>query len=475
MRRVAVVVAAAAVVVGACGGGNKSNKSYDGRGGGQPGTTVAPDRLARQCPLAALASAPKPVRITYWHAMQRANETTLKKLTAQFNAAQSDVRVTLVNQQGYDESFTKYKSAAGTKDAPDLVQIEDTALQQMIDSETVVPAAACVAAGTTDVSDILPRVLAYYTVAGTLYPVPFNVSNPVFYYNKVAFRKAGLDPAQAPATLAEVSTDAQRIKAAGYQYGFYYKRDSWVLEQYLALNGLPYVDNGNGRTGRAGRALFDTPAARAVLTQIAAMVRSGVAASNPSSGPSGFDNLLAICNGKAAMTIDTSAALGTAYDVLGAGQCPSKVEIGVAPLPGATASGGVLVGGAANYIPKGTDPAKIAAAWRFAQFLTTPGAQATWSAGTGYLPISRQAARSSTITKLWAERPGYKVAYDQLVNGPTNEATAGPVIGAYKSVRDEVTKMLEAVLISGAPVDRALAAAVTASDAAIAEYNRAAG
>ena len=47
-----------------------------------------------------------------------------------------------------------------------------------------------------DISDILTRVVQYYSVGGVLYPVPFNVSNPVLYYNKVAFRKAGLDPAK---------------------------------------------------------------------------------------------------------------------------------------------------------------------------------------------------------------------------------------------------------------------------------------
>ncbi len=33
--------------------------------------------------------------------------------------------------------------------------------------------------------------------------MPFNVSNPVFYFDKNAFRKAGLDPDKPPATLDE--------------------------------------------------------------------------------------------------------------------------------------------------------------------------------------------------------------------------------------------------------------------------------
>jgi sn-glycerol 3-phosphate transport system substrate-binding protein len=385
------------------------------------------------------------------------------------------VQVTLVNQQGYDDNFTKYRTVAGTKDAPDLIQIEDTDLQQMIDSQSILPAAACVAASHADLSDILPRVVSYYSVGGTLYPVPFNVSNPVFYYNKAAFQKAGLDPTKAPTTFDEIKTDAQKIKAAGYQYGFYYKRDAWVLEQFLALNGEPYVNNGNGREKRATAVLFDTATARSILGDIQDLVHSGLAATNPSSGPSEFDNLLSICNGKSAMTIDTSAALGTAYSVLSSGGCSVKVSIGVAPLPESNGQGGVLVGGAANYIPKGSDPAKIAAAWKFAQFLTTPASQATWSAGTGYVPISKQATQSTAIQQLWATKPGYKVAYDQLANGKENVATAGPVIGDYGGVRKAVTDMLEAILITNQAVDAALKSAVSKANDAITTYNSSQG
>ncbi len=467
VRRAVLVMTMVVALAGlaACGGSSSPNKAA-------PGTTAASqDQLAKQCPLSALTAATKPVKITYWHAMTRANEDTLKALTAKFNASQHDVQVTLVNQQSYDDNFTKFKTVAGTGDSPDLVQIEDIDLQRMIDSGAVIPAAACVAASKADISDILPRVRNYYSVAGTLYPVPFNDSNPVFYYNKAAFTKAGLDPNKPPATWAEVKTDAQALKSSGLKFGFYYKRDSWVLEQFLSLAGEPYVDNGNGRTKRADKVVFDTPTARSILSDLADLVHGGLAGTNAASGPGEFDNLLSICNGENAMTIDTSAALGTAYQVLGGGGCKAKVEIGIAPLPGSSAAGGVLVGGAANYIAKGSDPAKVAAAWKFAQFLTTPESQAQWGAGTGYVPISKLAVTSPTITQLWAKSPGYKVAYDQLANGAENTATAGPVIGDYQGVRDAVINMLESILITKTPVATALSSATSTANAAIAAYN----
>ena len=47
----------------------------------------------------------------------------------------------------------------------------------------------------------VPAVAAYYTnTKGQMLSLPFNSSTTVFYYNKDAFEKAGLNPNRAPAT-----------------------------------------------------------------------------------------------------------------------------------------------------------------------------------------------------------------------------------------------------------------------------------
>ena len=66
---------------------------------------AAPDATAansKTCPLNALKSAKtKPVEITMWHSMTRANDETLQKLVGDFNSSQGDVKVDLVNQVDY--------------------------------------------------------------------------------------------------------------------------------------------------------------------------------------------------------------------------------------------------------------------------------------------------------------------------------------------------------------------------------------
>ena len=99
-----------------------------------------------------------------WHSMPRANEETLQALTDKFNSSQSDVKVTLVNQVSYDDTFTKYKAGLASGDLPDVVQLQGSDQQQMIDTQTALPASACAKADKYSFSDFLPRVLSYFTV-----------------------------------------------------------------------------------------------------------------------------------------------------------------------------------------------------------------------------------------------------------------------------------------------------------------------
>jgi sn-glycerol 3-phosphate transport system substrate-binding protein len=433
------------------------------------GADALPAQSSGKCPLGALKNAKsKPVEIAYWHSMVRANEETLQRLTDEFNSSQNDVRVNLINQTSYEDTLNKFRAGLSTGDLPDLVQIEDTGLQQMIDTQAILPAQACVKADKYDLSDHLKRVVDYYSVKGQLWPMPFNVSNPVLYYNRKAFQAAGLDPNNPPKALDEVKAAAQKLKDSGAvgQAGFGLKLDPWYLEQWSAIGGRTYVNNGNGRKSRASAVTFDNRSGREIFTFMNQMVQQGLARTNPVGT---FDNLIGIGNGNFAMTIDTSAALGTIQQGLAGGELPN-VELGVAPMPGPKGKGGVLVGGAANYIVSKSSPEKQAAAWQFAKFLNEPESQADWSVGTGYVPITEAAANVPQVQQYWAANPGFKVAYDQLVGGVTNTATAGPVIGDYQGVRDAVLDA-EQQMFNGMAPRSALKQAKQDANGKIEEYN----
>ncbi len=435
---------------------------------------AAPARGGDECPLKALDNADGPVEITFWHAMTRANEETLIRLTDAFNSSQSQVQVSLVNQTTYEDTVEKFRNALATGNVPDVAQLPETFLQQAIDSQAILPVQACVDADDYELSDYLPRVIDYYTVEDTLWALPFNVSNPVLYYDKDAFIAAGLDPEQPPETLEEVRTASEAITASGYPAGYALKIDSAFFEHFLAKSGKPYVNNGNGRKERATEVDFDNKQGREYFTWMSEMVADGLAVTNARTGASGIDNYLAIGNRQAAMTIDSIAGLGTIAQVLGSGQF-AHVDLGVAPMPGPVDKGGVLVGGAAFYIMKDTSDEKQAAAWEYAKFMNEPENMAEWAAGTGYIPIRESAVDLPVFQQRLSEIPEFIIGFDQLLEGKANPATAGPVIGDYLGVRsaidDEITRMLS----EGTKPNVALKAAKKNSDEVIQNYNERVG
>ena len=95
--------------------------------------------------------------------------------------------------------------------------------------------------------------------------MPFNISNPVLFYNKKMFAAAGLDPEKPPVSLDELRADSEAIVYSGAAtYGL--ALDSgfdcgggWYIEQWFAKAGEFYADNENGRTARATKVLYNNP------------------------------------------------------------------------------------------------------------------------------------------------------------------------------------------------------------------------
>ena len=367
-----------------------------------------------------------------WHSMNRALGDTLTALTDDFNSSQSDVKVNLVNQIEYAQTFTKYKAGLASGDLPDIVQLQETEQQQMIDTKTVLPAGVCAKADKYSFADFLPRIISYFTVEGTQYAMPFNNSGPVLFYNKKAFGAAGLDPEKPPTTFDEMRAAAEKLKANGVEAPLGLKTEPGYFEHWRAMANKLYVNKSNGRTGRATKTVYQDATGRQIFSWLSGMVKDGLATTNPDLGAN-FDNLLGIRSGLHAMAIDTSAVLGTITEVLSAGNDPN-IEIGVAPMPGPSHKGGVLVSGGSLYMVNKSAPEKQAAAWKFLKFLDEPENMTTWAIGTGYIPIRKSSAESAEMQQYWAQNPNYKVAYDQLLGGPVNPATSGSVIGQYTGV-----------------------------------------
>jgi len=449
-----VALGASGVVLSACSSGS-------GPGGSSPKTSSSTFPLG-----AAAAASSKPVQITLWHSMTSANLTTITNLTNQFNGSQSDVHVSLVNQNSYTDTLTAYTAALSGGTLPHVVQMQTTELQFMIDSQSIVPIQHAVEADHYDLSDFIPSTVNFFKVKGVLYAIPFNISSNVLYYDKKAFEAAGLDPNSPPKSLDDLRSAAEKIVSSGTEkYGMSLKVTDSDFELQMALAGADLVNDDNGRSGRAAAVSFDDKTGKAIFEWWGGMLSDKLA--QPTSNTS-YDNLLAIGNRIAPMSWETSAALGTILTVL---NTYPQVTLGVGSLPSPTSpEGGVFAGGAGMYIVAKSTPEQQDAAWQYLKFLNEPAQQAAWAVGTGYIPIRKSATDLPSVTDAWSNVPGYRVAYEQILASPTNPATAGAVIGPFSQVSSAINDAITS-LASGTRPDTALSDAASACDQAISSYN----
>jgi sn-glycerol 3-phosphate transport system substrate-binding protein len=422
------------------------------------------------CNLKALANHKGLVNITFWESASTANLPVLQAITSGFNSSQSKVHVTLVTQAGYTDTWQKYEAGLTNGQLPDAVQIEDQDTQEAIDTGSFLPVQSCMNAAKYSTSDYLPRPLDYWKVNGVQWALPFAVSAPIVFYNENAFTKAGLNPNDPPATLTQMVADAKALKASGS--GMALVLDPWHLETWLATANQLFVNNNNGRTGRATKGVFNTKTAVSIFSQLSTMVRSGDATTNPSTGPDAYDNLLGMGSGKYGMTIETSAALGAVTALLGGGKY-ANVKLGEGPFPAYSASvkGGIEPGGSGVYISKKEPALDQAASWQFISYLMSTQSQATWAAGTGYIPVRKSSAQTATLQHLWTTDPGYKIAYNEVNNGTNSYATSGSVIGPYADVRTDVSNAEISMYTQGVSPAAAVKTAEQNVNSTISNYN----
>ena len=268
--------------------------------------------------------------MTFWHGLGGESENALVALTEQYHASQDRVRIRLENQGGYKQTIDKYTQSSQSG-RPDMVMFPEYMVQQAADSRSMVPVAACFAESDFDTTPFLTKAMRTFETEGVQWSMPFNVSNPVLYYLRPVFVAAGLDPDDPPVSLEDVRATSQAIVdtgAAGYGIAIDSGVDSgggWFIEQWFARMGEPYADNGNGRLAPATQVLYAGPAGVDVMTQVQALINDGLAVT-VGDNPNGQDTFLKLADqaAPAAMTIGTSAALGTLKAVLDGGLVPGQ-------------------------------------------------------------------------------------------------------------------------------------------------------
>src|ERR1051325_3240965 len=141
-------------------------------------------------------------------------------IAAKFNASQKEYKVVAIFKGQYPESMTAAIAAFRAGNAPHILQVFEVGTATMMGAKGAIKPVYQMmkeAGEPFDAKNYLPAVAGYYTDSkGNMLSMPFNSSTTVFYVNKDAFKKAGLD-GKAPATWKEFAKVADKLKSSGQQ------------------------------------------------------------------------------------------------------------------------------------------------------------------------------------------------------------------------------------------------------------------
>ena len=279
------------------------------------------------------------------------------------------------------------QAAIAAKNQPDLTMLEITQISQFASFGTLANVDDYISDETKE--DFLDGLMREAEYNGETVAVPLNRSTPLLYINKDMCESAGLDPA-GPKNWEELKVYAEKLtnKEEGI-VGLAVPIDIWFYEALIYQQGGEIVDSNN---------------------QVA------------------FNN-------EKGITLQSTASLAGILE-----QTQERFTVNTAFLPGDTQYG-VPTGGANLVIMEGSSEEEKQAASEFIEFMSEKENVIKFSMDTGYMPTTKSALESEEMSKLYEEKPQYKVAVDQLEYASKRHSVVG-YVEASEKLMNEMKKCL---------------------------------
>ena len=409
-------------------------------------------------------------QIEFWHAMTGKNGAMVQSIADKFNATQSKYKVVPVFKGSYSDTMNAGIAAFRAKQAPAILQVYEVGPATMLAAKGAVKPVYQLmkeAGQKFDPKAYIPTITGYYSTSkGEMLSMPFNSSTAVMYYNKDAFRKAGLDPEKPPVTWPEFFEVAKKLKASGMEGGFSTNWISWIqLENFSAWHNQSFGTKNNGFDGLDTELVFNTPLTTRHLQTIYDLSKEKVFIyggrenkANPlfSSGQVGmhFESIGGYANFKANCKFDFGVATLPYYpDVKGAPQ-------------------NSIIGGASLWVFNGKSKDVYKGVAAFFAFISQPEIQAYWHQNTGYLPITKAAYELTKSQGFYKTNPGPEVAINQLLRNPPTGNSRGIRFGNFNIIREIEDQTWEEILADKISVKDGLSKMVKDGNAKLREFER---
>ncbi|MEU0072401.1 ABC transporter substrate-binding protein [Streptomyces sp. NPDC006332] len=378
--------------------------------------------------------ASKDTTITFWHAWSAPNEVKgVKALIAGFEKAHPNIHVNVVGNMT-DDKINQALRAGGSK-APDVISSFTTnGVGKFCSSGALVDLNPLFKKSNIDPATTFPKAMGEYTqFDGNRCAAPLLGDAYGLYYNKTAFKKAGI--AAPPKTWSEFESDAKKLTITQgdtyKQLGFMPDYHGWetTTEHYMGQFSPTYFDKSGKSTIATDPAVTDAFTLQKKLVDDLGgfkkleKFRSGLGDEWGPKHP--------FQTGQVAMQLDGEWRLGMAMDA------KPDFEIGVAPLPvpddqadqyGKGYITGTIAGIAATS-------QKQNAAWELLKYITTDtDAVVGFSNAIHNVPSTLAALKSPKLTY----DPRFKTFLDIAANPHSTTSPASVNGGVYLTTIQEL-------------------------------------
>jgi len=426
---------------------------------------LAPQKLKRALASALLVAglfqanvAQAQTEIQWWHSMGGALGEALNGLATKFNESQKEYKVVAVFKGSYPESMTAAIAAFRAGNAPHMLQVFEVGTATMMAAKGAIVPVAKVMADAKEPFEpkaYLPTITGYYSdLKGNMLSFPFNSSTVMFYVNKDAFKKAGLDPEKAPKTWKEVLAAAEKLKAAGQQCVYTTSWPSWMhIENFSAWHNVPIGTKQNGMGGFDTEFTINSPLHVRHITMLGDMAKNGLFtyAGRTNQGDAKFSS------GECAMF---SGSSGAQAGIKKAGKFEWSINFIPYHDDVAGAPQNSIIGGASVWVMGGKKPAEYKGVAKFMAFLSKPEIQMEWHTTTGYVPITQASYDLTRKSGFYEQNPGADMPTKQLTNKAPTANSKGLRFGNYVQGREVIEEELEAVFAGKKDAKTALDEAV---------------
>ncbi|MFT6329748.1 MAG: sn-glycerol 3-phosphate transport system substrate-binding protein [Bermanella sp.] len=333
---------------------------------------------------------------------------TINDLVDVWAAKNPQHSVKAIYSGNYGETTTKALTAAKAGSPPQVAVLLASDIFALVEEDVITPISdlANSDADKAWLDGFFKGFMEDAVFEGKTYGVPFQRSTPVLYYNKDAFKKAGLDVNMPPKTWQEMIEIGKKLTI---------KDDNGNVTQWgtriptLGLGGAwlyggLVISNGSHLSSNSGVDVYlDTPEAIGALDFMVELAKQGVMAKG---GITWGDTPKAFIEGNTATMWTSTGNLKFVND-------NAEFDWGVGFMPGGKGPG-APVGGGNFYIFADTTDEQKAASLDFIKYMTSSENAAKWSIATGYIAPRPDTWKTKIMTNYAAALPQALVARDQL-------------------------------------------------------------